>query len=1074
MNFLIQKNRKRKALYFQLLFVTLAFALMVISSSLYVRNILLNQLNREAEETLTKTKLQIETTFVEPQTTLIIVSNTLRSMIMRGESEETVYRYLKNIDEEMNKKMGGFSFDGIFGYFESYGGVFFHSGGWQGETDYDPTIRPWYKTAIDAGDKMAVTPIYYGLRSNQFVITYVQRLFDNEGKPLAIVCLNMPIDQIRNTIMNMHIAKSGYGILINTNLEIVAHPSQDFLGKSVDEFIDGIPEMQEELKSGKVVFERELVNYLGHRSIIFSLRLDNGWVLTLMTPKDEYYNEMKNMTFIIGILGVVFAMVLIIILIRIDNKKNKADALLADMEKLREAEIRTQLMLDATPLGCKLWDRNLNIIECNQEALKLFDIQNKQDFFSDFFKLSPEYQPCGRLSTEMAAEYVNEAFDKGYCRFEWAHQKLNGEAIPSEITLVRIKYMADYAIAGYIRDLREQKQMMREIESALKEAQEANAAKSKFLATMSHEIRTPMNVILGVAESNLLIESHPKEIKESFEKVYDSGNLLLNIINDILDLSKIEAGKFELNPINYEILSLINDTVNLNVVHYGHKQIDFKLEVDENIPLRMFGDELRIKQIFNNLLSNAFKYTNSGEIVLSLSIEKQTQNSNSETGTLIIKVSDTGQGMSQEQIEKIFDEYSRFNLEINRTAVGTGLGMTITRNLVRMMNGDISVKSTPGKGTTIIVRIPQGIIGSDLLGKKTVENMQKFGFAKATRDRHIKITREPMPYGKVLVVDDMQSNLDVAKLLLNPYKLQIDTAESGFKALDLIKSGNVYDMVFMDHMMPKMDGIETVKKLRELGYKHPILALTANAVIGQQEMFLANGFDGFISKPIDLRQLNDSLNKFIRDKERKQKPAEEQSNEDSAFTIRGVDTKTGLALYNGDADIYLAVLRSFIPNAIKVMDKLRNVSEETLPDYTVNIHGLKGISAGIGAEKTREAAYNLEMAAKSGNLSKVLSENESILQDTEDLVLCIKTWLEEQDNKNPKPQLAYPDRLLLARLRKSCEAYDMKGIDEVMDELESADYQTDASLVTWLREKINIMDFSSAASRLSLYEEETT
>ena len=623
--------------------------------------------------------------------------------------------------------------------------------------------------------------------------------------------------------------------------------------------------------------------------------------------------------------------------------------------------------------------------------------------------------------------------------------------------------------------------------SELKEAAETNSMyKSKFLATMSHEIRTPMNVILGVADSQLLRESLPAETRESFEKIFDSGHLLLNIINDILDMSKIEAGKFELNPVNYESLSLINDTANMSIMQFAQKHIDFILHVNENIPQHLFGDELRIKQILNNLLSNAFKYTKFGSVTLSFDMENTTENKI----TLILTVADTGMGMTPEQINRIFDEYARFNLEANRTTVGTGLGMAITKTLINMMEGKILVDSIPDKGTTITVYLPQLISGPGVLGREASENLEKFNFSYSAQDRYANITREPMPYGKVLIVDDMKSNLDVAKLLLSPYQLNIDTAESGSEAISLIKGGNVYNIVFMDHMMPNMDGIEAAKIIRGTGYNYPILALTANAVTGQREMFLNNGFDGFISKPIDIRQLNDSLNKFIRDKENGRMEARNKVYEKPDLTfntlqnasanrekplveIPGVDTETALKLYDGDINIYIAVLRSYVSNALKVMEKIRTVSRETLPDYIINIHGLKSINANIGAEEIRKEALDLELAAKSGNLPEVLEKNEAFIKKAEILVSDTQAWIKKLDEENPKKILPRPNRSLLVRLRESCETYNINNIDTIMDELESTDYTTDASLVTWLREKIEISDFSSVITRLSAYEEES-
>jgi CheY-like chemotaxis protein/anti-sigma regulatory factor (Ser/Thr protein kinase) len=304
----------------------------------------------------------------------------------------------------------------------------------------------------------------------------------------------------------------------------------------------------------------------------------------------------------------------------------------------------------------------------------------------------------------------------------------------------------------------------------------------------------------------------------------------------------------------------------MTFMQYGSKGIDFKLKIDENIPMSMIGDELRIKQVLNNLLSNSFKYTKKGEVLLSFTAESIAGDEN--RIMLEICVRDTGQGMTEEQVQKLFDDYSRFNLEANRTTVGTGLGMAMTSSLVNLMGGHITVESTPGKGTAVFVNIPQEKLGSGVLGREAVENLEQFRFSQATQERKAKIVREPMPYGSVLVVDDMKSNLDVAKLLLAPYQLHVYTAESGIEAFMIVKSGLKFDIIFMDHMMPEMDGIETVQKIRGIDYREPIVALTANAVSGQQERFLANGFDGYISKPIDMRQLNNILNKLIRDKYR--------------------------------------------------------------------------------------------------------------------------------------------------------------------------------------------------------------
>ncbi|MDR2695037.1 MAG: response regulator, partial [Deltaproteobacteria bacterium] len=381
------------------------------------------------------------------------------------------------------------------------------------------------------------------------------------------------------------------------------------------------------------------------------------------------------------------------------------------------------------------------------------------------------------------------------------------------------------------------------------EVESINQAKSSFLAVVSHEIRTPMNAILGITEIQLQNTGLSSDTAEAFNKIYTAGYTLLGIINDILDLSRMEAGKVELAPAKYEIASLINDTLQVNLVRIGNKPIAFRLEVDEHMPSALFGDDLRIKQILNNLLSNAFKYTATGKVTLSINAEYGEDGEEDSRLTLVCRVSDTGPGMTAEQVDRLFDEYSRFYLEANRAIEGIGLGMTITRQLVQMMEGKIFVESEPGRGSTFTVRLPQDHIGADRLGRELAESLQQL---KAVP--HVKttqITREPMPYGSVLIVDDLETNLYVSRGLMAPYGLSIDTATSGFEAIEKIRDGREYDIVFMDHMMPGMDGLETTRILRDLGYTRPIIALTANAVVGQADMFMENGFNAFISKPVD-------------------------------------------------------------------------------------------------------------------------------------------------------------------------------------------------------------------------------
>ncbi|MDR2584193.1 MAG: GAF domain-containing protein [Fibromonadaceae bacterium] len=493
-------------------------------------------------------------------------------------------------------------------------------------------------------------------------------------------------------------------------------------------------------------------------------------------------------------------------------------------------------------------------------------------------------------------------------------------------------------------------------------------SKDDFLSKISHEIRTPMNAILGITEIQLQNETASQK-KEALGIIHNSGKSLLHIVNDLLDLSKIEAKKMEIIPVKYDVASLINDTVQLYAARIEKKLIKFNLKVDENIPAELLGDELRIKQILNNILSNAFKYTDDGEISMSITSEK-IKDKDSDI-MMVFRISDTGQGMTEEQKSRIFDEYYRFNLINNRMVGGTGLGMTIVQNLIIIMGGNISIESELNKGSAFTISLPQKIVNTHILGKTVAENLQNFQTGSFLQARKPNITRKSMSYGSVLVVDDLESNLYVARNFLEPYELSIETAISGFEAIDKVKSGKVYDIIFMDHMMPKMDGIEAVKIIRSTGYKHPIVALTANAIVGQAEIFLENGFDAFISKPIDAKQLDAELNKFIYD-EQMQKQAKKRELPKINATL--------LSFFIKDTKNALPILESTLAN-------IETISEEDFQLYAVTAHGVKSALANIGQTELSQIAYALEKAGKA-------QDKNIIKQQTQELVDALKEFIE--------------------------------------------------------------------------------
>jgi len=581
--------------------------------------------------------------------------------------------------------------------------------------------------------------------------------------------------------------------------------------------------------------------------------------------------------------------------------------------------------------------------------------------------------------------------------------------------------------------------LRRDLELAVKVAETASQTKSSFLANMSHEIRTPMNAILGITEILIQYETLPAEIVEGLGRIYNSCNLLLGIINDILDFSKIEAGKQDIMPAKYKVASLINDSVHLNMMRINSKPIEFVLKINENVPAKLVGDEIRIKQILNNLLSNAFKYTEAGKVTLT--VETKPVESSEFQVMLVLSVEDTGHGMTNEQLGKMFEEYSRFNTE-KKTVEGTGLGLAITKRLLNLMGGEMHVESEQDKGSLFVVKLLQGLVDSEVLGSEIVSNLQKFRMNYMSLKKWGNFIRDPMPYGSVLIVDDVETNLYVAVGLMKLYRLNIDTATRGQEAIEKIKSGKKYDVIFMDHMMPEMDGIEAAKLLRNSGYTSSIVALTANAVAGQADMFLQNGFDEFISKPIDIRQLDYILNKHVRDKQ----PLEviEAARRHKAEFNTEPNGGNPFLLH---ADSML--LKSFIRDANKVItwmeeqgsfEFLRNThpdnqenNNEVLRRFTTIIHGIKSSLWNVNEPELADFALKLEKNGRDGNVDCIITSIPDFLTKLRALLEKLESIQEDENGSFHENTEDLRKKLLT--IREMCSDYDRKGVLDTLAEI---------------------------------------
>ena len=387
--------------------------------------------------------------------------------------------------------------------------------------------------------------------------------------------------------------------------------------------------------------------------------------------------------------------------------------------------------------------------------------------------------------------------------------------------------------------------IIEELNIARDQADKANNAKSEFLSNMSHEIRTPLNAIVGFSQA-LEEENLPDEAKDEVKDIIMASQSLLEIVNGILDISKIEANKLEIVNAEYDFNKVLEELVALTRARMGDKPLQFKTSFDPTIPTVLYGDHTRIKQIILNLLTNAVKYTKEGYINFKVdSVIKE------DVCRLIISVEDSGIGIKEENINKLFSKFERFDLEKNITIEGTGLGLAITKKLVDLMNGKIVVQSTYGEGSRFTVAIDQKIVKTPTITIKD-QNEQK------------EVKAFDVSGKRILVVDDNKLNLKVATRLLKEYNVEIETIDSGFECIEKIKAGQTYDLILMDDMMPKMTGTETIAKLKQIeGYNIPTIALTANAISGMKEKYMKAGFDGYLSKPIDKLELNHIINDFL-------------------------------------------------------------------------------------------------------------------------------------------------------------------------------------------------------------------
>jgi signal transduction histidine kinase/CheY-like chemotaxis protein len=919
---LIQKNLK------QLLFVFAAFFSMTLVSYFFVAGIVETQVFANTETIFQSTEAFVYSCIREAEVVLLNTVMEVQKKLNNGETPEDIQDYIMaltgwlvkpehNVSGLMNihGNILGMEIDGL----GSRGGA--GSRGYSGAREAATGI---------VRDVPRVDP-----QSGRAVVSISKPLEAGYG----VISLTMDMTAITDYVTKIRLAEGGYGMLVNQDLVLIAHPNRDILDKPVADISQNHARAARELMAGKTQISAIRASGIQGITVILSFReIYTGWYVGIATPISSYYHPAYLMALVLGALGLVFMIILSCLLIRLSGEKIRSD--------------------------------------------------------------------------------------------------------------------------------------------------EENKSKSSFLARMSHEIRTPMNSILGMAELIARKDISP-EIDEYISIISQAGNTLLTIINDILDFSKITSGQFKIEPRQYRLASLIDETINVIRMRVSEKNLDLLVNVDGNIPAVLTGDDLRIRQILINLLNNAIKYTPQGSVALDIRYNALDDH-NLE---LIISVKDTGIGIKPEDMQHLFSDFARLDMKSNQGIEGTGLGLAITHALCAAMNGRVTVSSEYGTGSTFTAVIKQTVEDNTRLaqvnnpqGKKVLlfEDRQAilrsinnnfinlgllpfcagtlpefiaelgkgtynyafvssryaldciYALGKGTsavqlvimvelwdisifrevrsilmpiyslpianilnnvqEKESVKDTRRTFgftaPAARVLIVDDISSNLRVAQELMSPYKMEVHTCLSGADAVERIKQER-YDLVFMDHMMPGMDGLEAAAAIRaweeetrinpasgeSSGGRLPIVALTANTISGQREMFLENGMDDFLAKPIELPQLSTLLERWIPETKKirtspRAVPAE--AGEKQPLRIDGLDTAMGLASVNGAETVYLDILTAFCRDLEGMIGRIREAREMGSDElFAQAMHALKGAARGVGALNLGDLAEELEKEARRGESGKV-------------------------------------------------------------------------------------------------------
>ncbi len=1005
---------------------------------------------QDREVTAMETAHSLHDYFATSRGAVNITAFMLDTMLQDGRSNKEIQEYLVEQSAAISSSVVENS-SGLYGYIN---GEFLDGAKWVPNENFVPTERPWYtKTMANDGAITLIDP-YYDVQTEQVVMAVGKGLADGKG----VVAMDMTLDKLQSITEEAVVSgNSDFEIILDSTYMVVAHSDPGEVGKNYRKeqgtLWSALANQLGDIDNGIIELE-----YQGENYIIYVAKIENDWRCLSIKNASVVFGPLR---LLLGLtIGVVFLVVLILayILEKFYMQYQKTDQLNKQLASISNIYVA-------------MYDVDL-------EKDRLFVIKSSGVDVTDIVNM--EHSKARTVINSVAKKVAKGSMLNDMLRFVnprtlirrlKEQDTIAGEFLTSFGPWIRLRYIvAQRDKAGFptrvlmlSEDIDNERKERDALIDASEQALAASQAKSAFLSNMSHEIRTPINAVLGMNEM-ILRECNDNDILAYAENINSAGNTLLGIINDILDFSKIEAGKLEIIPVEYDLSSVLNDLVNMISNRADVKGLIISLDFDPNTPKNLYGDEIRVKQIITNILTNAVKYTEKGSVTFSVGFERIAEDPDSIK--LYVAVQDTGIGIKPEDMKKLFKEFERIEEKRNRHVEGTGLGMAITQNLLSLMGSSMQVESNYGRGSKFSFYLKQRVINWEPLGNYEQSYQEYLKECRAYRETF------KAPDAQLLVVDDNPMNLMVFKSLLKQTKIIIDTATSGAEGLRMTQA-KLYDLIFLDHMMPNKDGIETLNELRsQIGNINrftPAICLTANAISGAREQYISAGFSEYLTKPVDSVRLENMLFTYLpKDKIQvvKQRIPVEASKTKINEILRTlkeqewIDISVGIQ-NSGDMEAYLPLLQVFYETLEENCQTIERLYKDgNIKDYTIKVHALKSSARLIGALEFAEEAQKLENAGKGEDVEYINEHHQSFMVQYKSFKEPLAEIFKQQEGKE-KPEA---DRELLegvfAEIRSAAEEMDGDRLEDIFSEMQEYRIPQDQEeLYTKLKEATSQLDY---------------